>query len=99
MVKNLLKHEYRVTVFDVMPNAALALVQYGAIPAVSVTDVASHSDIIFSSYVRRTLRNYLAAPGRIHAGSAIVAVGCVVHDVDRGLRGQIDSKAARAIEK
>lgn len=48
MVKSLLKHAYRVTVFDVMPNAAQALAQYGAIPAASVADLANHNDIIFT---------------------------------------------------
>lgn len=48
MVKNLLKNQYKVKVYDVIDQAVEALVKEGAIRAVSPADIAKNADIVFT---------------------------------------------------
>ena len=48
MVKNLLKHQHQVKVFDLAPEAATSLAEYGAIPVPSFAELANDAEIIFT---------------------------------------------------
>jgi 3-hydroxyisobutyrate dehydrogenase len=48
MVKNLLKHQHTVKVFDLASDAIENLVKQGALPATSFAEVAHDADMIFT---------------------------------------------------
>lgn len=48
MVKNLLKHPYSVTVFDLVDDVVNALVALGATRAHSMADIATDADVVFT---------------------------------------------------
>lgn len=49
MVQNLIKAGYQLQVYDAIPQAAEALVQYGAIATHSLAEVANNADVIMTS--------------------------------------------------
>ncbi|OQP14681.1 2-hydroxy-3-oxopropionate reductase [Geobacillus zalihae] len=48
MVRNLLKHGYTVTVFDINEEAVRSIASEGAVPAASPKETAKNSDVIFT---------------------------------------------------
>lgn len=48
IVRNLLKADFDVTVFDVMPKAIEALVEFGARPANSIADAVKEADVVIT---------------------------------------------------
>ena len=48
IVRNLLKAGFTVTVFDVMPQAIQALVEFGAIPANGIADAVKNADVVIT---------------------------------------------------
>src|SRR5438477_9255090 len=48
MVRNLLKHGHQVKIFDLVSPAITTLAKEGAIPAASLADLASGTEIIFT---------------------------------------------------
>ncbi|QIZ68935.1 2-hydroxy-3-oxopropionate reductase [Geobacillus subterraneus] len=73
MVRNLLRHGYTVTVFDINEEAVREMAAEGAVPAHSPKEAAQHSDVIFTML-----------PNSEHVKSVVLGADGIIEGAKRG---------------
>ncbi|KYD32758.1 2-hydroxy-3-oxopropionate reductase [Parageobacillus toebii] len=97
MVRNLLKHGYRVTVFDINNEAVREIVSEGAIAANSPKEVAQNSNVIFtmlpnSEHVKSVILDKNGIIEGAKKGSIVVDMSSISPIVSKELAQILESK-------